>query len=541
MTLKIALAQINPTVGDISGNTQKILDAVRLAVAQGSDLVITPELALCGAAPEDLLLRDDFMLACEKALNDLCVTLSQEKIAVLLGHPVKREGARFNAASLVEHGEIKATILKQHLINAGYQDEARYFSANGECAQNILTIKGVRCRVTFGVADGERSRIQVDGAEIHDITLSLNASAYHIGHPQERFDNASKQALAQAKPLVYVNLVGAQDELIFDGGSFAVDAQGERVCQMVRFEEAVGYVDFNAGTLSSNDQVPELEEDAEIYQALMLGLRDYVTKNGFPGVLVGFSGGMDSAMALCLAVDALGAEKVRAVMMPSPYTSSMSLEDSREMAALLGFCYEEISIEPAMKTFADMLAGEASTSLSDTSEENIQARARGMILMAISNKSGDLVLSTGNKSEVAVGYCTLYGDMVGGLALLKDLFKTRVYQLARWRNRQSRAIPERIITRAPSAELKPGQTDQDNLPPYEVLDAIVEAYMERNIAPAQIIAEGFSEKDVRRVLHLMKISEYKRRQSAVGIRLTRRGFGKDWRYPVTNGYRAFSE
>jgi NAD+ synthase/NAD+ synthase (glutamine-hydrolysing) len=316
-----------------------------------------------------------------------------------------------------------------------------------------------------------------------------------------------------------------------------MDSHGVLCCQLPKFEEALALVEFANGQPQPGVIVAEQLLEAEVYRALVLGVRDYLGKNGFPGAIIGLSGGIDSALTLCIAVDALGADKVRAVMMPSPYTAEISLADSREMIRLLGVRYDEIAIAPAMQVFSGMLEKEFAGLPADTTEENIQARIRGMLLMALSNKSGSLVLTTGNKSEMAVGYCTLYGDMAGGFAVIKDIAKTLVYRLARWRNTVSQAIPERIITRPPSAELKPGQTDQDNLPAYDVLDAIIEDYMVNDLSPRQIIARGHAEPDVRRVVHLLKISEYKRRQSPVGIRVTQRGFGKDWRFPIPNRYR----
>ncbi|WP_287708777.1 NAD+ synthase [Accumulibacter sp.] len=370
-----------------------------------------------------------------------------------------------------------------------------------------------------------------------EVLLVLNASPYHIGKRERRTEVLRQRTASTGLPVVYANLAGGQDELVFDGGSFVLDSQGALCCQWAQFEETLGIVDFVDGQPQPGTIVPAPCLEAEIYQALLLGVRDYLGKNGFPGAIIGLSGGIDSALTLCIAVDALGADKVRAVMMPSPYTAEISLSDSREMVRLLGVRYDEIAIEPAMQTLGSMLDKQFAGLPADTTEENLQARIRGMILMAISNKTGSLVLTTGNKSEMAVGYCTLYGDMAGGFAVIKDIAKTLVYRLARWRNTVAYAIPERIINRPPSAELKPDQTDQDSLPPYEVLDAIVEAYMEKDLSPREIIARGHAEADVRRVVHLLKISEYKRRQSPVGIRVTQRGFGKDWRYPITNRYR----
>ena len=533
MSLKIAIAQINATVGDFSGNAARILDFAERARAQGADLLLTPELVLCGYPPEDLLLREDFYLACEQALDRIAAQANG--IALLVGHPLARDGSCFNAATLIEGGRRVATYCKQRLPNYEVFDEQRYFDSGSESC--VVTLKGVRCGINI-CADvweaGAADRARTAGAEI---LLVLNASPYNIGKQQRRAEVLRERIKAIALPVVYANLVGGQDELVFDGGSFALDSRGELRLQLPRFEEALAVVDIVGGEPVAGEIVAEQSIEAEVYHALVLGVRDYLGKNGFPGAIIGMSGGIDSALTLCVAVDALGADKVRAVMMPSPYTAEISLADSREMVRLLGVRYDEISIAPAMQVFAGMLEKEFAGLAADTTEENIQARIRGMILMALSNKSGSLVLTTGNKSEMAVGYCTLYGDMAGGFAVLKDIAKTLVYRLSNWRNTVSAAIPQRIITRPPSAELKPGQTDQDSLPPYEVLDAIVEAYVENDLPPREIIARGYAEADVRRVVHLLRISEYKRRQSPVGIRVTQRGFGKDWRYPITNHYR----
>ena len=533
MPLKIAIAQINATVGDLSGNAARILDFAQRAKTLGADVLLTPELVLCGYPPEDLLLREDFYAACERELDALA--RSVQGIAVLVGHPLTRGGSCYNAATLIDNGRRVATYCKQRLPNYEVFDEERYFESGDKPC--VVELKGVRCGINIcadvweaGAADQARE----SGAEI---LLVLNASPYHIGKQHLRTQVLRERIATARFPVVYANLVGGQDELVFDGGSFALNARGELRCQLPKFEEALSVVDFVDGDLRPGEIAVEQPLEAEVYQALVLGVRDYLGKNGFPGAIIGLSGGIDSALTLCVAVDALGADKVRAVMMPSPYTAEISLADSREMIRLLGVRYDEIAIEPAMQTFAGMLEKEFAGLPADTTEENLQARIRGMILMALSNKTGSLVLTTGNKSEMAVGYCTLYGDMAGGFAVIKDIAKTLVYRISRWRNTVSYAIPERIITRPPSAELKPGQTDQDSLPPYEVLDAIVEGYMENDLSPRQIIAQGYAEADVRRVVRLLRISEYKRRQSPVGIRVTQRGFGKDWRYPITNRYR----
>lgn len=534
MSLKIAIAQMNAVVGDIAGNAARILDFARRAREQGADVMLTPELALCGYPPEDLLLRRDFYETCERELDSLAASLPD--IAVVVGHPMEaREGECFNAATVIDKGGRAATYRKQRLPNYEVFDEERYFeSGDMPC---VVTLKGIRCGINIcadiweaGTADLARDA----GAEI---LFVLNASPYHIGKQALRADVLRERIAATGLPVVYANLVGGQDELVFDGGSFVLDSRGEIRCQLPKFEEALEIVEFADGEPRTGRVVPEQATEPEVYRALVLGVRDYLGKNGFPGAIIGLSGGIDSALTLCVAVDALGADKVRAVMMPSPYTAEISLADSRDMIRRLGVRYDEIPIEPAMKTFAAMLEKEFAGLPSDTTEENLQARIRGMILMALSNKTGSLVLTTGNKSEMAVGYCTLYGDMAGGFAVIKDIVKTLVYRIARWRNTLGEVIPERIITRPPSAELKPGQTDQDSLPPYEVLDAIVEAYMENDLSPREIIAGGYAEADVRRVVRLLRISEYKRRQAPVGIRVTQRGFGKDWRYPITNRYR----
>src|SRR5690606_21557341 len=420
--------------------------------------------------------------------------------------------------------------------------EERYFSAGTEPC--IVDIKGVRCGINI-CADvwecGAAEQAAEAGAEL---LLVLNASPFHVGKQHLRYTVLRERVANMRIPVVYANLIGGQDELVFDGGSFALDADGKLACQLPSFVEQVATVSYAQGKLLSGEIAPRQDDEAAAYSALVLGVRDYVSKNGFPGTLLGLSGGIDSALTLCIAVDALGADKVRAVMMPSPYTAQMSLDDSREMIRILGVRYDEVPIAAVMQTYAETLAplfADLPASQWDTTEENVQARARGMILMALSNRTGAMVLTTSNKSETAVGYATLYGDMAGGYAVIKDVMKTFVYRLSRYRNELAAArgevppIPENIIVRPPSAELKPGQTDQDSLPPYEILDAIIEAYMENNLSPREIIARGYKEADVRRTVSLLKRNEYKRRQAAIGIRISQRGFGKDWRYPITSG------
>ena len=537
--LRIAIAQINCIVGDFAGNAALILNAAEKARLLGADLLITPELALCGYPPEDMLLRPDFYRAAGRELHLLAesAAASAPDLAILVGHPEAHGEQRFNAASLLRHGRIETTYRKHRLPNYEVFDEERYFDAGTEPC--VVSIQGVRCGVNIcadvweaGAADAAHDA----GAEI---LLALNASPYHLNKQAQRFEVLRARIATTGMPVIYANLVGGQDELVFDGASFALDGNGVLTHQLPSFEEAMEIVEFVDGKLLPGHIEAILPIEAEAYAALKLGVRDYLGKNGFPGAIIGLSGGVDSALTLAIAVDALGADKVRAVMMPSPYTAQMSLDDSRAIARNLGVRYEEIGIETGMESFKTLLqplfAG-IENSLTDTTEENLQARIRGMILMALSNKTGAIVLTTGNKSEMAVGYATLYGDMAGGFAVIKDIYKIFVYRLCRYRNSLRPDIPENILTRSPSAELKPDQTDQDSLPPYATLDAIIEAYMERDLSPREIIALGHAESDVRRVVGLLKRNEYKRRQSPVGIRITRRGFGKDWRYPITSRY-----
>ena len=532
MTLKIAVAQINCTVGDLAGNARRIVEFAQRARAAGAQLMVTPELALCGYPPEDLLLRPDFYRACARELAGLAARI--EGIAVIVGHPLDHAGDYYNAASLLQDGGVAATYRKHRLPNYEVFDEQRYFTPGFEPC--VVSVNGVQCGINIcadvweeGAADAARTA----GAEL---LLALNASPYHLNKQATRYEVLRSRIADTGIPVIYANMVGGQDELVFDGASFALDRQGRLTHQLPQFVEALELIEVADGDLRPGSMAAARPLEAEVYAALTLGVRDYLGKNGFPGAIIGLSGGIDSALTLAIAVDALGADRVRAVMMPSPYTAQISLDDARRIAQNLGVRYDVIPIEPAMKTFAGMLAKEFAGLPADTTEENLQARIRGMILMALSNKCGSIVLTTGNKSEMAVGYATLYGDMAGGFAVIKDIFKTMVYGLSRYRNTISEAIPERIITRPPSAELKPNQTDQDTLPPYEVLDAIIEAYMERDLSPREIVALGHAEADVRRTVSMLKRSEYKRRQAPVGIRVTKRGFGKDWRYPITSAY-----
>jgi len=531
-TLAIAVAQLNFTVGDLTANADRIIRALDQARAAGADLLLTPELALSGYPPEDLLLRPDFYRACSREVAR--IALHTHGITLVLGHPEERRDWRYNAASVIRDGEILATYHKHLLPNYEVFDEERYFDRGLDAC--VFELNGVKLGVNICADLWESGPAELVRAEGAELLLGLNASPYHMNKLQRRYEVLRGRVADTGLPVVYCNMVGGQDELVFDGASFALDADGKVAYQAASFEERLDVLHFRGGCWEPGEIVPARPIEEEVYEALKTGVRDYLGKNGFPGAIIGLSGGIDSALTLCIAVDALGPERVRAVMMPSPYTAQMSLDDSRALVANLGVRYDEIPIEPAMNTFADLLARQFEGLPADTTEENLQSRIRGMILMALSNKTGAIVLTTGNKSEMATGYATLYGDMAGGFAVLKDLYKTFVFRLSRWRNTVTPVMPENIITRPPSAELKPDQTDQDSLPPYDVLDAIIEAYMERDESPREIIARGFPEADVRRTVGMLKRNEYKRRQSPVGIRVTRRGFGRDWRYPITSRY-----
>jgi NAD+ synthase (glutamine-hydrolysing) len=533
--LRIAIAQMNATVGDLAGNVDRILGFAVRARDGGADVLLTPELALCGYPPEDLLMRPDFYRACAQQLERLAAAAV---LPVIVGHPQASADERYNAASLLAGGRVAATYRKYRLPNYEVFDEERYFAAGRTPC--VFELNGVRCGLAICADVWEPGAAEAAVQAGAELMLTLNASPFHMNKQARRHEVLRERVAATGKPVVYANLVGGQDELVFDGASFAMDGQGRLTHQLPAFVEALEFIDFADGRLLPGRVVEPPAVEAEVYSALTLGVADYLGKNGFPGAIIGLSGGIDSALTLAIAVDALGADKVRCVMMPSPWTAQMSLDDSREMVRRLGVEYDEIQIADAMEQFAVLLAPTfyrlGTKPAWDTTDENLQARIRGMLLMALSNRTGRIVLTTGNKSEMAVGYATLYGDMAGGFAVIKDVPKTFVYRLAEWRNGVSDVIPRNIITRPPSAELKPGQTDQDTLPPYEVLDAIIEAYMERDESPRRIIAGGIGEADVRKVVGMLKKNEYKRRQAPVGIRVTQRGFGKDWRYPITSAY-----
>lgn len=559
--MKIAIAQINATVGDLRGNVARLADFAERARRQGADLMVAPELAVCGYPPEDLLLRADFLEACEGAVTDLAARV--HGLTLVVGHPRAVDGKRYNAASVIQNGRVIGTYDKRRLPNYTMFDEERYFSRGGEpcvCSVNGVNFGVNLCEDAWSgegpAAAGARARGAEDRVGINicadswsaeapraaqkagaTVLLVLNASPYHIGKQRVREEIMRERVAETGLPLVYANMVGAQDELVFDGSSFVLSRSGVLTHRFPSFEEALGMVSVSDGEPQPGEIAEPLSQEAEVYRALQLGVRDYVGKNGFPGVLLGLSGGIDSALTLAVAADALGADRVRAVMMPSQYTARMSLEDARAQARALGVRCTEIPIRPLYDAFLQALSGEFEGLPEDATEENIQSRIRGALLMALSNKTGAIVLTTGNRSQMATGYATLYGDMAGGFDVLRDISKMMVYRLANYRNGLGRVIPQRVIERAPSAELRANQTDQDALPPYPVLDAILEAYAEDDLSPVEIMGKGFDRGDVERVVRLVRTSEYKRRQAPIGIRITPRGVGKDWRFPVTNRFR----
>ena len=531
----VTIAQLNLTVGAIADNTDQIIDALRRAPAE-TDIILFPELCVSAYPPEDLLFRPAFHEAVEAAIARI-VGQSGE-VYLLIGHP-RRQGERlYNAASLIRRQRIIHTYPKQNLPNYGVFDEKRYFEAGDR--PGLFEINGWRAAISIcediWVADTAR-QAAAGGAKI---LFNINASPYDKNKLSARERMIARRAQAANLHIVYANLVGGQDELVFDGNSMVVDNHGETVFHAPAFAPGLFTVKLDMGPAqpapapARPEQEPEPEQG--IYSALLTGVRDYITKNRFNGAVIGLSGGIDSALTLCVAVDALGADKVEAVIMPSRFTAAMSIADAREQAEALHVRHEIISIQPAFDAFLALLGPRFAGLPADTTEENIQARCRGLILMALSNKTGGLVLTTGNKSELAVGYATLYGDMAGGFAPLKDIWKTMVYRLARWRNRRQMVIPKRVLTRPPSAELRPDQLDRDSLPDYAELDPILELYIEQDAPPEAIIKRGFDAETVRRVVRLVDKSEYKRRQAAPGVRITERAFGRDRRYPITSGY-----
>ncbi|MFT4060001.1 MAG: NAD+ synthase [Legionella sp.] len=528
--LKILMAQINPTVGALEVNRDQIIEIIHNN-QETHDVIVFPELALTGYPPEDLLFRKEFQQAI--ANNMKLIQATTKDCYVLVGHPALEQQRLYNSVSILHQKKVVRIYHKQNLPNYEVFDEMRYFTP-GQKNPCILEIKDYK--VGICICEDAWYPGPIEDLLAHDaaIILNLNASPFDVNKYQKRV--AVLQSYAQkGTAIVYVNQVGGQDELLFDGQSFALDAQGTVCARASAFTENLCTVEL-AGTKLTGIVTPRLPGDELLYQALVCGMRDYVNKNKFPGVLLGLSGGIDSALTLAIAVDALGAERVHAVLMPSRYTADMSYEDAIKELELLKVSHSILSIEPTFNTLISTLDPVFHGLAPDLTEENIQARIRGLLLMAISNKTGKMVLTTSNKSESAVGYTTLYGDMCGGFSVLKDVLKTQVYQLARYRNTLAQIIPERVITRAPSAELRENQTDQDSLPAYEILDAIIVAYMEKNLSAKEIIQQGFDVQEVNKVIHLIKRNEYKRRQASPGIKISSMAFGKDWRYPITNGF-----
>ncbi|MEJ7137317.1 NAD+ synthase [Amphibiibacter pelophylacis] len=585
----LAVLQFHPVLGDLDGNARRLAHQARAAWQQGARLVLAPELALCGYPPEDLQLRPAFMQACDDALGALARDLADcDGLHLALGHPAplpvppsdfpqsRQQPLCVNAASVLAGGQVLARAVKRELPNYQVFDERRYYASGFDLGLEplVFTVNGVR----VGLMICEDAWFDRTGLLLRDagaqVLAVLNASPFHLNKAQDREHRMADLARHCGLPVVYAHGIGGQDELVFDGASFALDAQGKITARAPSFQEVTLLLSravagtSGAGLAFAGDIAPLPDEDRQIWDALVLGLRDYVDHNRFPSVLLGLSGGIDSALVLALAVEALGAARVRTVMMPSDYTADISQSDAAIMARRLGVRHDVVAIAPLVAPFEASLAPLFEGRPLDATEENLQARARGMVLMALSNKLGGMVLTTGNKSEMATGYCTLYGDMAGGFAPLKDVCKTRVYRLSRWRNLQPAppglvlqpvrddsvahdpghahhgmaqhtwVIPDRIITRAPSAELRPDQTDQDSLPPYEVLDDILAHWMQDNRSIAEIVALGHKPEDVERITRLIKINEYKRRQSAPGTRVTHRAFGRDWRYPITSQFRA---
>ncbi len=536
--LHLAIAQFNPVVGDVEGNLQRILkQSIEARDQLKAELIIFPELALTGYPPEDLLLRPDFIKRVDDCMDKLAEDLSG--IDCLVGYPESKEGFLYNSAAVLRNGKIVANYRKKRLPNYGVFDEKRYFSEGDDVV--TFDVEGVSIGITICEDVWQPGVVEETVGAGAKLIVNLNASPFHSDKQAHRESVLRERVEATKTAIVYVNQEGGQDELVFDGSSFVMNCQGEIVYRAEPFKEQLALIEFGCG-----EQVEPVmssvasEHDAveTVYQALVCGIRDYVGKNGFKGAVLGLSGGIDSALTLALAVDALGAEAVEVLMMPSRYTASMSNDDAVEEAELLGVKHFSIPIEPAFKTFLEMLEEPFKGLQQDTTEENIQARCRGILLMALSNKSGRILLTTGNKSEMSVGYATLYGDMAGGFAPLKDVPKMLVFELSRYRNNLSRVIPERVITRPPSAELAPDQKDEDSLPPYPVLDEILERYVEQDQSVQEIIEAGFEAEQVRKVIGLVDRNEYKRRQAPPGVKITARAYGRDRRYPMTSGFRS---
>jgi len=536
--LTVAIAQMNCIVGDITHNVDQVFELVEQARDEGAELLVCPELTLTGYPPEDLLHRPEFLQQVADGLHRLQRQVTG--IALLVGHPQLEKERLYNAASLIADGKIVGTYYKQLLPNFSVFDEKRYFTAGHEPL--VVAVNDIQLGITIceDIWQPEPTRTAVNaGAEL---IINLNASPFHVGKQQERETVVGVRARENGVPIVYVNMAGGQDELVFDAASCVVSATGTCVQRFPAFRSGLFLTEFNDldGQFQPGDgpMEPLLSIEASIYQALVCGVRDYVNKNGFGGAIIGLSGGVDSALTLAIAADALGPERVEAVMMPSEFTAGISQTDAREQAEILGVNYREIPIKTMVESVETALEPVFEGLERDTTEENIQARIRGLLLMAISNKSGRIVLTTGNKSEMAVGYATLYGDMAGGFAVIKDVPKIMVYRLCDYRNNLARVIPQRVLDRPPSAELRPDQLDQDSLPPYDVLDLIIELYVEQDYSITQLVDEtGFDQEIVKKIVRLVKLNEYKRRQAPPGVRISQRAFGRDRRYPITSGFR----
>jgi NAD+ synthase (glutamine-hydrolysing) len=536
--LRIALGQLDMLVGDVAGNAQRIVAAAERACGElSTDLLVLPELTLSGYPPEDLLFHRGFRVAIDKGMATL--KSARASCGFLVGFPEYAGAQIFNAAALIEAGEVRATHRKSCLPNYKVFDEKRYFKPGGQAT--VVDYRGFRIGVLVCEDIWEPEPAQLARSAGAEMFVVLNASPYEIHKQRNREDIVGRCVKELGLPVVYVNMLGGQDELVFDGNSFVMDGAGRIVMRAPPFEEGLYPVEFvrvdGVVRVLPGSVASELGDAESVYRALVMGVRDYVGKHGFPGVVMGLSGGIDSALTLAVAVDALGKDRVHAVMMPSPYTSQMSVDDARGQAEILGVKYSVLPIGEMMKATEATLAAEFAGRKPDTTEENIQSRCRMLLLMGISNKTGKMLLTTGNKSEMAVGYATLYGDMAGGFAPIKDCSKLLVYRLSEYRNSLAPVIPRRVIDRPPSAELRPDQKDSDSLPPYEVLDPILEAFIEEDLSVDEICARGFDRPIVARVLDLVKRNEYKRRQAPPGVRVSRRAFGRDWRYPITSGYR----
>jgi NAD+ synthase (glutamine-hydrolysing) len=541
----VVMAQINTLVGDIDGNLRLIIDsAEQAAVKHAAHMVVFPELTLTGYPPEDLLLRASVEIRVEKALRELQARCDQHPqlrdMYLVIGYPRMRADGLYNTAGVLHQGRWIVEYDKHCLPNYQVFDEKRYFRAGEQPA--VFDVGGLTVALSICEDIWNAEPMQKAKAAGASLMINLNASPFHIDKQRERIELVRARVGEGAMPVIYVNQVGGQDELVFDGGSFAMNADGTVAAQAPNFEAGLFpltvHIDGAQCSVKPQLPTPALTLQQSVYQALVVGVRDYVNKNGFKGIVLGLSGGIDSALTLAVAVDALGADRCEAVMMPFRYTADISREDAALEAQRLNVRYSEIPIEPMFESFMVALADSFKNTSRDKTEENLQARCRGVLLMAISNKKGYMVLTTGNKSEMAVGYSTLYGDMAGGFDVLKDVPKTLVFELARYRNTISAVIPERVITRPPSAELAPDQKDEDSLPPYSVLDAILALYIEHDLSAQAIVAKGFDDATVHRVIRMVDLNEYKRRQSPVGVRITRRGFGRDRRYPITSGWKA---